>query len=183
MNMHPFDSTEHVYPDELADIFAFESGTVVDFGCGTGALVLQIARHIAENSEVYGVDAQKDLVLKLLREAKEMNLKNVKGIWGDFEVPNGSKLSDMFADFVVIVNSLFQVEDKSGALKEAFRILKKSGELYIVDWKQDSVCPIGPPVKLRVSAEDVKLHALSAGFKYEEERDIKSSQFMLKFTK
>ena len=46
-------------------------------------------------------------------------------------------------DVVLIVNTLFQVEDKNGLVEEAWRVVAPGGRAVVIDWK-DSFDNMGP---------------------------------------
>ncbi len=119
---------------------------IADFGSGSGHYSLAAAKALMASGRVYSIDINKDLLTKLKNNASREGLYNVEVIWGDIEKPNGTKLRDQTMDLVIMSNILFQVEDKSGVINEAKRILKQSGRVLIVDWS-DSFGGIGPTPK------------------------------------
>jgi ubiquinone/menaquinone biosynthesis C-methylase UbiE len=77
-----------------------------------------------------------------------------------------------------LTNLLFQVEDRKKVLKEAKRILKKGGELLIVDWKKDS--KMGPEGK--ISSSEVKEIA-EEDFEFKKEINAGDYHYALLFKK
>ena len=75
-------------------------------------------------------------------------------------MPNSS------ADLVLMTNLLFQAGKKKEIFEEAKRILKSSGKILVVDWKENS--PQGPQ-EGRISEKEVKKMAENLGFKLEKE--------------
>jgi len=75
---------------------------------------------------------------------------------------------------------LFQVEDKKKVLTEAKRVLKKDGEILVVDWLPG--IPQGPE-KGRISANEVKEMAKSLNLKLEKEFPAGIFHYALIFTK
>ena len=142
--------------------------TVADFGSGSGAYVLAIAERLQGDGEVYAIDVQRDLLRKVHNEAHKRGLKGVKVIWGDLEMPGGSKLSDSLCDLVLISNLLFQVEEKERLFVEAERVLKNDGRLAVVDW-QESFGGIGPVESHVVNEERAITFAEDAGFAMREQ--------------
>ena len=127
---------------------------VVDFGAGSGAYTIPIAR-IVNSGKVYAVEILKDLLTRIQNDAKKMNLTNIEYIWGEIERAGGTKLADNVADFVVIANVLFQVPNKTAIAVEAKRILKPGGKVMLIDWK-DSFGGLGPQSTSIVSEESAK---------------------------
>jgi len=57
---------------------------------------------------------------------------------------------------------LFQVPDKLELVNEAYRVLKKDGELTVVEWKP--YIALGPQKERRLSEEELKQLIISKGF-------------------
>lgn len=109
--------------------------TVADFGAGSGFLS-RAAAAIVRSGTVFAIDVNREIVARLLREATEMNIRNLQPLWGDIEITGGSKLADTSVDFVVLSNVFFHLDDKEGCLREAYRVLKQGGRALIVDWSE-----------------------------------------------
>ena len=141
----------------------FPGMTVVDFGSGSGAYVLAVAELLHNSGHVYAVDVQRDLLRRLKNETHKKGFKNVEIIWSDLEKVGGSKIADRHADLVIISNLLFQVEDKKALFTEAWRILKSTGRLALIDWS-DSFGGMGPIKKEVVKKERALELAQAGGF-------------------
>ena len=142
--------------------------TVVDFGAGSGAYVYAIAERLQGTGHVYAIDVQQDLLRRIKNESHKRGYKNVEIIWSDLEKPGGSKIADRHSDLVLISNLLFQVEDKKVLFAEAWRILKPTGRLVVIDWS-DSFGGMGPIKKEVVKKEQVLELAKSAGLELVDE--------------
>lgn len=136
---------------------------VADFGAGSGAYTLAAARTVGAHGKVYAVDVQKDLLTRIKNAAAQEHLENIEIVWGDFELPHGSRIADNLVDVVIISNALFQLENKSGALHEAHRILAPTGKLAVIDWC-DSFSGMGPSMQDVVRKEAALELARMAGF-------------------
>lgn len=159
---HPAGSFAH--PVRNVAVLGIEKGmAVADFGSGSGAYVLAIADVLANTGHVYAVDVQRDLLRRIHTEAHIRGFKNVGIIWGDLERAHGSKIAERSLDMVLISNLLFQVNDKRGVLAEAWRVLKPTGHLAVIDWA-DSFRGMGPVEKDVVSQEQFLELAAKAGF-------------------
>ncbi|HEY4476392.1 MAG TPA: class I SAM-dependent methyltransferase [Candidatus Paceibacterota bacterium] len=161
-------------PQEVVAQFHLQSGlTVADFGTGSGAYALALARAVGAAGRVYAVDIQKEVLARLAREAKASDLEaklprgslasRIEVIRGDLEQTQGSTLADQSVDFVVIANLLFQVSAKYNLVREAKRILKSNGQVAFIDWS-GSFGGLGPkPEQVLLPAEAKKIFA-EAGF-------------------
>jgi len=148
-----------------------EAATVVDLGAGTGHYAIAAAKAVGGNGHVYAVDVQKDILGKIHDQASMLGITNIKTQWGDIEQLNGSKVADSAADAVLVCNTLFQIEDKSGLVQEVLRIIRPKGRLLVVDWT-DSHAGMGPDPSLIVSANDAEQLFTQAGFT--KERDVEA---------
>ena len=80
-------------PSEIVKNLSIEEGMVVaDIGAGSGAFAIPLARAIGDGGKVYAIDINKEVLVKIKKDAKESNLSNIEIIWGDVEVKDGTKL-------------------------------------------------------------------------------------------
>ncbi len=142
--------------------------SVADFGSGSGIYVLHIAEALEHSGRVYAIDVQRDLLQRVKNEAQRRGFKNVDVIWTDLERQGSSKLADQTLDLVLISNLLFQVGDKAAVLGEAWRILKPTGKLAIIDWS-DSFGGMGPQKQDVVTKESALALARENGFELQRE--------------
>ena len=135
---------------------------IADFGCGTGIYSLALAR---ENPlrKIFAIDVKKDMLERLEKIIDSKNLSHLHVIWGDIDEVKGSRLRDNSIDFVILANTLFQLENKKTAIIEIFRILKQGGSLLVVDWS-DSFGNIGPKEDHVVNENTAKLLVEENGF-------------------
>lgn len=144
------------HPERNVRAFSLQPGMVVaDFGAGSGAYVFAMAEALGNVGHVFAVDVQKDLLRRIHSEAQRRGLDTVSIVWGDVEAAHGSKIADASVDRVLISNMLFQAEHKNRVLKEAMRILKDDGQLYVIEWS-DSFGGLGPQ-KQDIVTEDALL--------------------------
>ena len=136
--------------------------TIADFGAGHGFFSVAFAKKVGPSGQVFAIDILSQTLEAIRSKAKLEGLFNIKIIRGDLEKPNGSTLGDASCDMVFIANVLFQVTDKSGLINEAYRVLKKNGELVVVEWKP--YIALGPQKERRLSEEELKQLVISKGF-------------------
>jgi len=136
--------------------------TIADFGAGHGFFSVAFAKKVGPSGQVFAIDILSQTLEAIRSKAKLEGLFNIKIIRGDLEKPNGSTLGDASCDMVFIANVLFQITDKSGLINEAYRVLKKNGELVVVEWKP--YIALGPQKEYRLSEEELKQLIISKGF-------------------
>jgi len=156
-------------PQKVIDQLEFIPGQhIADFGAGSGAYILAIAERMksATHTKIFAVDIQKDLLARLEAEATHRNYSSVHIVWGDLETPKGSRLKDDSVDMVLVVNTLFQVDDQKSLMNEATRVLKSGAVLVVVDLSE-SFGNIGPQTKDIVSEMTARTLATEAGCMFE----------------
>jgi len=150
-----------------------------DFGSGSGGWVLPLARKLTEG-KVYAIDVLPEAISVLEARRKSEKIFNIQTILSNLESKKGSALHPNSMDLVLMTNLLFEVDDKRKVIEEGKRVLKKGGEILIVDWRTD--VPVGPE-KDRISAEEVKGIAKDLDLKLEKEFEAGSYHYCLLFSK
>lgn len=109
--------------------------TAADFGCGSGGWSIPLAKRL-EDGIVYAIDILEEPLSALEGRAKLEKIQNIKTIRADLEkeIP----LESDSVDLVLMNNLLFQLEDKKSVFTEAKRILKKGGQILVIDPKKES---------------------------------------------
>lgn len=107
---------------------------VLDLGAGTGTLAIMI-KQIQPEAHIAGLDSDTE-ILAIAREKASR-----AGVDITFDLGNASALPYPAESFDRVVSSLvfslLSREDKQLAIREAYRVLRKGGELHIADF--------GPP--------------------------------------
>lgn len=107
-----------------------EGDVVLDLGSGAGLDSFLAAKKVGKSGKVIGVDMTKEMVDKARSIAKKHRYANVEFRLGDIE---NLPVEDDSVD-VVISNCVINLApDKSKVFKEAYRVLKKGGKMFISD--------------------------------------------------
>ncbi len=152
-------------------------GTVVDLGCGSGALLIGLAELFPE-LEFIGVDLSDEMLKTAQERVSERNLKNISLIKENFTAIRS--LKDHSVDFVfssVALHHLSTTDELRAVANEVDRILTPEGGLYLIDFARlrtnealrmfvDDAVPVAPALLVRDYEASLK-----AAFSVEEWRD------------
>lgn len=136
-----------------------DPNVLIDIGAGTGFFAFPFARK-STGITVYACDLQ-DEMLAWLKEHTPADLRNrmTPTKMGESHVP----LPDEIADLVYMINLHHELEDRAAIMQEAFRLLKSGGTVMVMDWKKEEM-PMGPPVSIRVTEDEIAEDVKNAGF-------------------
>lgn len=170
-------------PERVVSYFDIPRGSVVaDFGAGSGFFAIPLAGKVGPEGKVYAFEVQQDAVERTRSRAKLLHLLQVEAVRANLERPQGTRLKDGVADFVLISSVLNQAEDKDEMLKEAARIIKPGRYLALIEWDQ-SPALAGPPLGSRIQKSKAKEIIESAGFLLDREFEAGSHHYGLLFRK
>ncbi len=107
-----------------------EGETVVDIGCGAGFDALQAALQVGPRGRVIAIDMTAAMREKTKAGAAELGLANVDVRHGYMEeLP----VDDASVDVVISNGVINLTPDKTGAMREVYRVLKLGGRFQIGD--------------------------------------------------
>lgn len=135
------------YPIVIEELKSAKFDSLLDLGCGTGALTKIIATEFPER-KLAGLD----LSDKMIAQAKAKNIPNCEFIVGD-----GEKLpyTDNSFDALICVLSIHHHPNSDQTLAEMYRVLKPNGTLII--------CEMDPPAIMRFIYNAFLLKILNTG--------------------
>ena len=155
---------------------------VADFGAGSGAYTMAVAKALKGTGRVYAIEVQQGLLTTLQNTCKDQHIGNVSFIWGNIELRGGSKLGDNTCDLVILSNVLFQAPDKKAVIEEARRVLRPSGKLLLIDWTA-SFNNMGPTTEQVFPEMEAKKLAEDERFSFEKSIDAGNFHYGLVFRK
>nr|WP_319373336.1 class I SAM-dependent methyltransferase [uncultured Methanobacterium sp.] len=122
------------FEDETEDIVQMlgitPEDTVLDFGCGTGGIALNLTKYC---KRVIGVDISREMLDILEEKAKKQDITNIETHCAGFLTYNHDQ--SVKIDKIVSMVALHHLPDfwKSVALLNMAKILKTGGKLYLFD--------------------------------------------------
>jgi ubiquinone/menaquinone biosynthesis C-methylase UbiE len=129
-------SREGRFKELLVDQAAAAAGQrILDLGCGTGTLALQVKQR-EPGAELVGLDADPEMLAQARRKAEQAGV--------ELELTEGfsTELPYEDASFDRVLSTLFfhhlDPEPKRRTAREIARVLKKGGELHVADWGRPS---------------------------------------------
>jgi ubiquinone/menaquinone biosynthesis C-methylase UbiE len=102
---------------------------VLDLGCGTGTLTLML-KHAHPEAEITGMDGDPQALDIARDKSRGTNIQWDEGLASSLPYPDS--VFDRVVTSLVIHHLV--TEDKRLAFKEIFRVLKPSGELFVLDF-------------------------------------------------
>jgi predicted methyltransferase len=152
-------------PEEIVAALALEpSHTVVDLGAGTGYLVPALSRAVGPSGTVLAADVE-PAMLEFLSGAAE------KEGWGNVRThalsPDDPALDPGSVDAIVTLNVWHHVGDREAYARKLRAALRPGGVFVVVDFLKEETEGFGPPLSMRLTAEEVKRELEAGGFEAE----------------
>jgi len=103
---------------------------VLDLGSGAGFDCFLASKRTGKTGRVIGVDMTQEMIERAKANAKKYKYKNVEFRLGDIE---NLPIEDNSIDIVISNCVINLAPDKSKVFREAWRVLKKCGKMYVSD--------------------------------------------------
>ncbi len=179
--MHVTQLGHFVTPEVVATHFHLKEGDVVaDLGAGSGFFLETLAMAVGPTGQVFACEIQKNLVEKLGDMVRSEGLSNVTPLWCDIKEVRGIKLVDGALDAAIMVNVLFQIEEREAVVREIYRTVRTGGVLHLIDWN-DSPDGVGPQPQLVITKEEAIDLFESNGFIFERDYPAGDHHYGLAF--
>lgn len=107
-----------------------EGDIVLDLGSGAGIDAILASRKVGKNGKVIGVDMTEEMISKAKENAKKQGVNNVEFLLGEIE---NLPLKDNSVDTIITNCVINLTPDKTKTFKEAYRVLKHGGKIYLSD--------------------------------------------------
>jgi arsenite methyltransferase len=165
-------------PHEVLMALGLKDGErIADIGAGSGYFALRFANHVGKTGVVYAVDINPDMITHLNRRVRDAGLENVRTI---LALPDDPLLAEASVDRAFICETWHHIDKHPQYLAMLKKILKPGGQAVIIDFQKKET-PIGPPMEMRVSREDVVREFAQGGFRLTKEHTFLPYQYFLVF--
>lgn len=133
--------------------------TVMDIGSGTGYFSFKL---VEAGAKVIAADVNKKFREFIRQKQKERNVSEdqLRTLKLPYDSP---RLASEEVDAVIIVNTYHHIENRKKYFNQVLEGLKSDGKLLVVDFKKEKT-PHGPPLKMRLTVQEVKKELQEAGF-------------------
>lgn len=161
---HKLDNTQRralMPPEETLVKAGIKPGdAVLDLGCGMGYFAVPASKMTGPKGMVYAVDASGVMLAELRSRASREGLFNIQ----TSQTPLGKlQLPEAGYTLALLANVLHEVDDKNAFLAALAAALKPGTRLAVIEWKKAET-PAGPPVKERISEDELQVLLKKAGF-------------------
>jgi ubiquinone/menaquinone biosynthesis C-methylase UbiE len=161
----------------LRSLGVSEGKAVADLGCGPGFFTLPASELVGPTGKVYAVDVQQEMVDDLRARLAQQGIANVavrRSTELDLAIQQRS------VDLALLAFVLHEVDQRSSFLLAAKRLLRDDGRIAVVEWEKTET-PVGPPVEVRLAADEVIADATAAGLDLVEQRSLGEWEYVLTF--
>ena len=118
----------------LSGLSPQKGGRVLDICCGSGDISLLFARHLGRRGEVLALDFSEEMLSILKKRLASLNGKNLAQIKIlQQDAASLSKVSSKSLELVSLGFGLRNIQNRSAALKEIWRVLKPGARLLVLD--------------------------------------------------
>ncbi len=165
-------------PHEVVMALGLKDGErIADIGAGSGYFALRFAHHVGAAGRVYAVDISPDMIVHLNQAVRAAGLDNVRTI---LSLPDDPLLPPASVDEVFICDTWHHIANRPGYLETLRKVLKPGGQVAIIDFQKKET-PVGAPMEMRLSREEVVREFNQNGFRLASEFTFLPYQYFLVF--
>lgn len=165
-------------PAEVVEKLALQPGeSVADIGAGSGYFTVRLARAVGPRGKVYAVDIDRQMLDHIAQRAQTEHLENIQTVLADLHDP---RLPPSSVDLIFICDTLHHISDREKYYPLLARALKPGGRFVNIDFHKRPL-PIGPPVEMKISRQNLIEEVTPAGFHLSKEYNFLPYQYFLVF--
>ena len=163
-------------PGTIFSSIGLSTGMVfIDIGCGEGYFSLPAARRVGIGGKVLAADINPGAVAALRTSAANEGLDNLSA---EVKAAEETVFCNGCADIVFFGIDLHDFADPRLVLSNAHKMLKPSGRLIDLDWK-DEPMDFGPPQAKRFSMHKAQGMIEAAGFRILSVHDVGPYHYLI----
>ena len=149
-----------------------EGDRFLDLGCGNGHFSIAASEVVGKDGLVYAFDVDEGSIAQLQREIAEKKITNIKACVVDIteKLPLEDE-SISLAFMSNVLHGLVENGEEDSTLNENARVTPYNGKVAVVEFKKQE-SPMGPPLSIRLSPEDVENLARGYGFSKESVQEV-----------
>lgn len=122
--------------------------TILDVGAGSGFFTLALSDAVGPEGRVIAADVSPEMLDELRRRASDEGRENIRVVPSEEQVV---PLADASVDRAFLVDVLHEAEDPLTILRESSRVVRRGGEIVVIDWEVGEGPP-GPPAAERLGS-------------------------------
>ncbi len=148
-------------PDQLVAALALKPGQgVADIGAATGYFSRRFAAAVGPTGTVYATDIEPNMVAHLAKDSAARGLTQVVPVVAR---PDHPTLPPASVDLAFICDTIHHIEDIPAWLAALKPSLRPGARFVVVDFKKEET-PMGPPLHMRLSEEELTAALAAAGW-------------------
>ncbi len=172
---------EEEQPYKVLETMGLENGDVAaDIGCGTGYFSRKIAKQVAPDGKVYGVEIQPEFIEMLKENCAKEGIDNVVPVLGTATDP---KLPEAGIDWIILADVYHEFQEPEAMLAAMRKALKPEGRVALLEYRLEGDSAAHIRIEHRMSDEQVLEEWLPAGFELVEQHEFLPSQHFFIFKK
>jgi ubiquinone/menaquinone biosynthesis C-methylase UbiE len=176
-------SFELIDQDRLFGELELEQGmNFLDLACGPGAYAIAASEVVGEEGRVYALDLWEEGIEILRKEISTRGIRRLEAVVADVSkrIPIEDKSIDICL-IATVLHDLVEIKVGDAALEEVRRVLTANGSLAIIEFKKIDGPP-GPPIRIRLSPEQVEGIVVPHGFRKEKLLDVGPYNYLSMFS-
>lgn len=139
-----YDSDERIFvtnlisakiAEELSSDDNLKSKTMLDFGCGTGLVGLNLVEQV---KHLTFLDGSEQMIAIVNQKIEQLAIKNANSIVADSE-NNDLNIQNQKFDYIIIVQVLLHIPNTDQIISQLASLLNENGKLIIVDFNKNEL--------------------------------------------
>jgi len=166
-------------PDEVIKVMGLKPGDVVaDIGCGTGYFSRRMAKAVAPEGKVYGVEIQPEFLEMLKSKCADEKITNIVPVLG---AENDPKLPKESVDWMLLVDVYHEFQQPQPMLARMRESLKPAGKIALLEYRGEGDTARHIKAEHRMTVKQVLAEWNAAGFELVDLQEFLPAQHLFVF--